>query len=116
MNETCSSCGLKYERDPGYFLGSTYFNYGWTCLSMTFAYLLLHFVMGWPNKYVTPPLLAYAIIFPLFFFRYARALWLAFDCYFDHTGLPSVETNDPATDETSPRETSSENPSEDAQR
>ena len=28
MNERCPACGLKIEREPGYFLGAMYFGYG----------------------------------------------------------------------------------------
>lgn len=87
MNEKCASCGLKYEREPGYFLGATYVNYGWTAGTMTAAYLLFHIALDYPNSHVLPPLVAYVICFPVFFHRYARALWLAFDCFFDHTGI-----------------------------
>ncbi len=95
MNERCEHCGLQYEREPGYFLGSSYINYGWTAMSMTVAYMLLHFVLGYPNKYVLPPLVAYIVIFPLTFFRYARALWLALDIYFDHSSLSDLPTEGP---------------------
>ena len=83
MNNKCSACGLKYEREPGYFLGATYVNYGWTAGTMTAAYLLLHIALGYPNTYVLPPLIAYVVLFPVFFHRYARALWLAFDRFVD---------------------------------
>lgn len=90
MNETCSHCDFKFEREPGYFLGSSYINYGWTSLSLTFAYLILHVALGYPNKYVVPPLVAWFVLFPLFFHRYARAIWLAVDCFFDHTEISEV--------------------------
>ena len=28
MNERCPHCGLKFEREQGYFLGAMYFSYG----------------------------------------------------------------------------------------
>ena len=91
MNETCSHCGLKFEREPGYFLGSTYINYGWTSASMTAAYIILHIALGYSNEVILPPLLIYVVGFPVFFHRYARALWLAADLYFDHTDLDSSD-------------------------
>ena len=87
MNERCSHCDFRFEREPGYFLGSSYINYGWTAVSLTIAYLVFHIALGYPNRYVVPPLVAWFVLFPLFFHRYARALWLAFDCFLDHTGL-----------------------------
>ncbi|MCA9082559.1 MAG: DUF983 domain-containing protein [Planctomycetaceae bacterium] len=86
MQETCSVCGFKYERAPGYFLGSTYINYGITALTTTFTYIFLHFGLGWPKDYLLPLLGAWCLVFPLLFFRYARSLWLSLDCFFDHTG------------------------------
>ncbi len=83
MNTDCPACGFHFERDPGYFLGSVYLNYGLTALTMTVAYVLLHLGLGVPNRVLLPPLLAWCIGFPLVFFRFARALWLAMDCYFD---------------------------------
>ena len=96
MHERCSACRLKYERSPGYFLGSTYLNYGQTAFTMTVAYVLLHFGYGFPREWVAPPLAVYCVLWPLFWFRYARALFLAFDCYVDTTDFAS---DDPSGDE-----------------
>ena len=96
MEERCSGCQFKYEREPGYFLGSIYFNYGWTCLSMTVAYMVLHVALEIENLYVVPPLALYAFSFPVFFHRYARAIWLAFDCNFDHHDLQDGSNPPPA--------------------
>ncbi len=99
MVETCTGCGMKYEREPGYFLGSIYFNYGWTCMSMTVAYMVLHVALEIENTYVVPPLALYAFTFPVFFHRYARAIWLAFDCNFDHHNLADVDPASTANNE-----------------
>jgi len=85
MHERCSGCGVKYEREPGFFLGSIYINYGWTAFSMTVAYLVLHVALEFENIVVMPPLLIYVVAFPLFFHRYARSLWLAMDSQFDRS-------------------------------
>jgi uncharacterized protein (DUF983 family) len=94
MHERCSGCQLKYERSPGYFLGSTYINYGQTALTMSAAYLILHFGYNLPKEWLAPPLAAYCIVWPLLWFRYARALFLAFDCYFDATDFSSNDGDD----------------------
>lgn len=91
MHERCSECDMKYERAPGYFLGSTYINYGVTSLTITIAYFSLHFGLGFTNRQLAAPLLAVCVILPLFFFRYARALWLGFDCHFDLSGFSDEE-------------------------
>lgn len=83
MYPKCDHCGLTYEREPGYFLGSIYVNYGLTALTTTFCYILFHFVLGYSNLWVVPPLVAFCIIFPVLFFPFARAYWLAMDLSFD---------------------------------
>ncbi len=79
----CSECGLKYERAPGYFLGSTYINYALTAICLTIVYSLLHFGLRMTNRQLALPLSAFVIVIPLVLFRHARALWLAMDCHFD---------------------------------
>ncbi len=83
MYERCPNCKFKYERAPGYFLGSAYVNYGLTALIITSIYIPLRFIAGIEGKYMLWPLGIFCVIFPLFFFRYARAWWLAMDCHFD---------------------------------
>jgi hypothetical protein len=83
MHEICSSCHLKYERAPGYFLGSIYVNYGFTAVAMTIGYLFLHAILGFTNRQLAAPLVGFCIVFATLFFRYARALWICLDCFFD---------------------------------
>jgi ribosomal protein S27AE len=87
MKVECPQCGLRYERAPGYFLGSIYINYGVTAVAITIGYLLLHVALGFTNRQLAGPLVGFCIVFAMFFFRYARALWLSFDCFFDPTSF-----------------------------
>lgn len=86
MEQSCSACGFRFERAPGYFLGSTYINYGITAAVTTFTYVVSRFGFRVSNSILLPLLLGFCAIFPLVFFRYARSLWLSLDCYFDRTG------------------------------
>ena len=92
MHGRCRECGFVYQREPGYFLGSAYINYGITALTLTIAYVVLRFWAGYSDRVIAGPLVAFCVLFPLFFFRYARSLWLAMDCFFD----PSVLEDDQA--------------------
>jgi hypothetical protein len=83
MPATCDHCGLIYNREPGYFLGSIYFNYGLTAVLVTVGYFAGYFFTDIPNNVLLWGLLAFTLIFPLWFFRYARALWMGFDELFD---------------------------------
>ena len=91
MYPTCSHCGLRYERAPGYFLGSAYVNYGIIALTLTVMYVGLHFGAEISNEWLAGPLVGYCTLVPLFLFRYARSWWLAMDCYFDPTSFAESE-------------------------
>jgi uncharacterized protein (DUF983 family) len=41
MHERCPVCGLKFEREPGYFLGAMYIGYGLGLLTVCIFSLLL---------------------------------------------------------------------------
>lgn len=86
MERRCCGCGFQFERAPGYFLGSTYINYGLTAGLTTVSYVILHFGFRVSNGVLLPGLLTFCAIFPVVFFRYARSLWLSLDCCFDRTG------------------------------
>lgn len=83
METRCGHCAFSYQRGPGYFLGSTYVNYGMTAGLVTAAYVLLHFAGGLSNRVLIPVLAAFSVLFPLFFFSFARSLWLNLDCFLD---------------------------------
>jgi hypothetical protein len=87
MHSSCPACGLRYGREPGYFLGSIYINYGVTALMTTIGFVWLRFGL----EVEGPPLLigfsAYCLLFPIVFFRHARALWLVMDCVLDSSAL-----------------------------
>lgn len=83
MNEHCPHCGVKFEREPGFFLGSIYINYGITAL-VTTAIAITLILNNWRS---TPEQLAVAvtiaIILPILLHRHARALWAGFDQWHD---------------------------------
>jgi uncharacterized protein (DUF983 family) len=88
MPTECATCGLVYQREPGFFLGSIYFNYGLTALLVIAAYFI-GFFSGVHPSVLLWSLTAFCFLFPLWFFRYARSLWLAFDQYWDPRGKES---------------------------
>ncbi len=72
MHEACAHCQLRYEREPGYFLGSIYINYGLTAVLATIAYFVLFFTEWIDGEAARWIVLAFAIVFPMWFFRYAQ--------------------------------------------
>jgi len=79
MNDRCPVCGRRFNRAPGYLLGSIYFNYGVTALLVVVMYFTLYFSETLEGKQLLVALTAFSMAFPLWFFRYARSLWIAFD-------------------------------------
>jgi uncharacterized protein (DUF983 family) len=93
LRPRCEACDLPFEREGGFYLGSIYVNYGLTAILVTIGYFALYF-----SEVVSPDAalwicLAFCLLFPLWFFRYARSLWLALDCYLD----PEAATKGVAT-------------------
>lgn len=80
MNASCPTCGLTFEREPGYFIGAMYISYA----SASFV-MLLFTGIGWllfPNVELAWLMLGAIVLFlPLapMFARYARVLWIYFD-------------------------------------
>lgn len=83
MHATCSKCERPFFGDAGYYLGSIYFNYGVTGVLVLAIYLAMYFGDVLTNDQVFWLLAVFVVLFPMWFFRYARALWLAFDEYWD---------------------------------
>lgn len=93
MPHHCEHCGLVFERAPGFFLGSTYLNYGFTTVTLMALYMSLHFGLDISNATLAVPLLLYCVCVPLIVFRYARAWWLAMDCLLDTPEVDLDEEN-----------------------
>ena len=80
----CPRCGYPYEREPGYFLASTWMiNYGAGSLLGILIYVILDFTVrpsvGWLLTAVLAPVAA----FNLLFVRHSKALFIALDHFYD---------------------------------
>ncbi len=84
--DQCPVCGSRIEREPGFFLGAIYFNYGLTALITLVGYGILRIGVGLPSRTVMAITIAFVVLFPIWFHRYARSLWLGFDEYHDPRG------------------------------
>ena len=79
MNDACPSCGLDFKREQGYYIGAMYVNYGATTAVLLGVSLPL--IDKYPLPNILWPLGVFCTIFPIWFFRYSRSLWLAMDLY-----------------------------------
>lgn len=83
MHKTCPNCGVVFEREPGFFLGSIYINYGLTALIVSIAYPVLLFNGFVAERPLLVAALAFVVLFPVLLFPWARSLWLGFDQWHD---------------------------------
>jgi hypothetical protein len=73
---------LKFEREPGYFIGAMYISYGATVGIAAAGFFLLDAFTGIDINQQLALWGPFAVIFPLIFFRYSRSLWLVLDHFF----------------------------------
>ena len=73
----CAACGLRYEREQGYFVGAIYINYAVTVGVAAGAVLALDWTIGLTLAEQLALGIVLAALVPLAFFRYSRSLWLS---------------------------------------
>lgn len=79
MADSCALCGLRFERAQGYFVGAIYVNYGVTVILAVAGFFLLWAGLGLSTGAQLAVLVPMVVLFPLWFFRYSRSLWLAIE-------------------------------------
>lgn len=79
MNENCFHCGLKFEREQGYFIGAIYINYAATVAIAVPGFFLLDAFTKITIDQQLAFWIPFSVIFPLLFFHHARSLWLVLD-------------------------------------
>lgn len=81
MHETCSHCGLRYEREPGYFYVAMFVSYAFTVVELIAACMLAYLITGEgdsPWLYIIVALVTVILLSP-FNYRYSRVVlmfWL----------------------------------------
>ena len=79
MNERCPVCGLKFEREQGYFLGAMYFSYAFGTVAIALLALLVWLFLHWDlPECVGAGFLLFLPAAPVLTF-FSRVLWIYFD-------------------------------------
>jgi uncharacterized protein (DUF983 family) len=79
MHERCPVCDLKFEREPGYFLGAMYISYALALVMVALIAALLWSITGW---WITKDTIWAVVLFlPLAptISLFARVLWIYLD-------------------------------------
>jgi uncharacterized protein (DUF983 family) len=79
MYERCSFCNLKFEREPGYFLGAMYIGYGLGIITIALLAALVWEILMWPL--VNSTVAGIVLFLPLapVLTWMARVLWIYMD-------------------------------------
>ena len=79
MHKRCPECGLKFEREAGYFLGAMYFSYALAMAAISLLALVVWALTRWDlPKDVAAGFLLFLPAVPLVTF-FSRVLWIYFD-------------------------------------
>ena len=88
INKECPGCGLKIERDEGFFLGSMSINYGVTIVCFLVP-VLIAACNGWIGATAATILAgAGAVLIPALLYRSSRSWWLMSYYFFLPGHLP----------------------------
>ena len=78
-NERCPACNLKFEREPGYFLGAMYISYGLGVAAISIFAGLVWEILKWPLiKSVVAGVVLFLPFVPVLTWM-ARVLWIYLD-------------------------------------
>jgi uncharacterized protein (DUF983 family) len=101
MNSHCSHCGLKFEREQGYFVGAIYINYAATVAIAVPGFFILDAFTNITIHQQLTIWIPFAVVFPLLFFHHSRSLWLVLDYLFNPAKslypVPPKKPVDPAS-------------------
>jgi len=79
MNEECPVCGLRFRREPGYFLGAMCISYGAALVACTLIAAALWFITRWDLRKVTLFAVLLFLPFTPAITLFSRVLWIYFD-------------------------------------
>lgn len=83
MYDRCPACNLKFEREPGYFLGAMYIGYGLGVGTIAMLAALVWEVLKWPLiKSTVAGIILFLPLTPVLTWM-ARVLWIYMDQAFD---------------------------------
>jgi uncharacterized protein (DUF983 family) len=88
MHERCPVCDLRFDREPGYFLGAMYVSYGLGIVIVALISALLWSVTGW---WITKDTIWAVVLFLPFaptITLFARVLWIYLDQTIDPERQP----------------------------
>ena len=78
MHEYCSSCGLRYEKEPGFFTGAMYVSYAFYVATIISSFVLFVVILDGDEITLLWVLMPALVVLTPLFFRLARRVWINF--------------------------------------
>lgn len=78
MHETCTVCGIRFEREQGYFMMAIFVGYVLSVVALTPVLLALYLSGASLYLYLVASALVLFLLSP-YIFRYGRVIWLHID-------------------------------------
>jgi uncharacterized protein (DUF983 family) len=80
MYNLCPACGMKFEREPGYFIGAMYISYAFAAFFIGVVSFLVSLVLP-ALGFAWTVLIAAVLMLPLvpMMIRYSKILWMTID-------------------------------------
>lgn len=85
MHETCSCCGERYDREPGYFYGAMYVSYGLMVGWFVITWAANTFIVEASTEAYLIFLSVTVVLFTPLTFRMSRLLWMNMFTKYDKT-------------------------------
>ena len=79
IRQSCSACGVSFNREEGFFVGAILANVVTTEAVILIAYLVAVAIGHDIDRSVITVLFVLAVTFPLAFYHHSWSLWLGFD-------------------------------------
>lgn len=83
MNDTCDHCGLKYEREPGFFFGAMFVSYALAAGWFMVWYAIQNFFLNLETFGFAVGLVISIVIMSPLSLRWSRIIWMNFFYSYD---------------------------------
>ena len=77
MHETCSSCGLKYDMEQGFWYGAMYISYAFGVMITVVVVIALSVLTNYSLTIKLAASFVALVLFMPLIFRYSRNIWLS---------------------------------------
>src|SRR3954465_9203158 len=89
LDRVCRNCGLKIEKEEGFFLGAMALNYGVTCVGLLAPVVILWYIGVLPPRGAIGLALTLAVLAPIALYRSSRSWQLMLYYFFLPQHLPA---------------------------